>query len=120
MQELRIAVGGFRNEKGDGPRGTPTVDRDRVYVEEGVGDVTCLEADTGKTIWHLNLRSDFGGNAPNWGYSESPLVVDNLLVVTPGGKQGTLLTLDKMTGKKVWQSGEVTEGAHYSSPVLAE
>ena len=57
--ELRGAVGGYRNGMGDGPRGTPTVDGDRVYVEGGNGDVACLEAATGKTIWHVNLRSRF-------------------------------------------------------------
>jgi outer membrane protein assembly factor BamB len=118
-EELRVAVGGYRNGMGDGPRGTPTVDGDRVYVEGGNGDVSCLEAATGKTIWHVNLKTDFGGNTPGWGYSESPLIVDDMVVVTPGGKGGTLLTLNKFTGKPIWQSKEVTEGAHYSSPVVA-
>lgn len=117
--ELRGAIGGYRNGMGDGPRGTPTVDGDRVYCEGGNGDVVCLEAETGKTIWHVNLRSDFGGNTPGWGYSESPLIVDDMVVVTPGGKAGTLLTLNKFTGKVIWQSGGVTEGAHYSSPEVA-
>jgi outer membrane protein assembly factor BamB len=117
--ELKKAVGGYRNGMGDGPRGTPTVDGDRVYVEGGNGDVACIEAATGKTIWHVNLRSDFGGGTPGWGYSESPLVVDDMVVVTPGGKGGTLLTLNKFTGKPIWQSKGVTEGAHYSSPEVA-
>ncbi|MDB5392205.1 MAG: hypothetical protein JWM11_7851, partial [Planctomycetaceae bacterium] len=118
--ELRAAIGGYRNGMGDGPRGTPTVDDDRVYVEGGNGDLLCLEVATGKTIWNVNLRNDFGGGTPGWGYSESPLIVDDLVIVTPGGKGGTLLALNKLTGKVVWQSKEVTEGAHYSSPVLAE
>lgn len=118
-EELKKAVGGYRNGMGDGPRGTPTVDGDRVYVEGGNGDVACLEAATGKTIWHVNLRTDFGGGTPGWGYSESPLIVDDMVVVTPGGKGGTLLTLNKFTGKPIWQSKGVTEGAHYSSPEVA-
>jgi outer membrane protein assembly factor BamB len=118
--ELKSAIGGYRNGMGDGPRGTPTVLDGRVYAEGGNGDVSCLDATTGKTIWHVNLRSDFGGGVPGWGYSESPLIVGDLVIVTPGGKQGTLVALNKATGEKVWQSGEVTEGAHYSSPVLAE
>ncbi|WP_425618317.1 PQQ-binding-like beta-propeller repeat protein [Anatilimnocola sp. NA78] len=118
-EELRGAIGGYRNGMGDGPRGTPTVDGERLYIEGGNGDVTCLEAATGKTIWHVNLKIDFGGNTPGWGYSESPLIVDDMVVVTPGGKAGTLLTLNKFTGKPIWQSKEVTDGAHYSSPVVA-
>ena len=104
---------------GDGPRGTPTVDGNRLYVEGGNGDVACLETATGKTVWHVNLRADFGGGVPGWGYSESPLIVGDLIIVTPGGKAGTLLALDKHTGQPVWRSKEVTEGAHYSSPVVA-
>ncbi len=118
--ELRAAVGGYRNGMGDGPRGTPTVDCDRLYVEGGNGDLVCLDAATGKTIWYVNLSKDFGGGTPGWGYSESPLIVDDLVIVTPGGKGGTLAALNKLDGKPVWQSKDVTEGAHYSSPVIAE
>jgi outer membrane protein assembly factor BamB len=118
--ELKSMFGGYRNGMGDGPRGTPTVDGEKVYVEGGNGDVSCLEAKTGKTLWHVNLSKQFGGGLPGWGYSESPLIVGDLVIVTPGGKQGTLLALNKQTGEKVWQSSDLNEGAHYSTPVLAE
>jgi len=118
--EVKGYFGGYRNGQGDGPRGTPTVDGSRVYAEGGNGDLTCLDAATGKTIWHVNLKDDFGGGRPGWGYSESPLVEGKMLVVTPGGKNGTLLALDKYTGEKLWQSENVTQGAHYSSPVAAD
>lgn len=120
LDELRGPFGGYRNGMGDGPRGTPTVDGNRVYAEGGNGDLTCLDAETGKTIWHVSLTRDFGGGVPGWGYSESPLIVDGLVVVTPGGKNGTLVALDKESGAIVWLSGEVTDGAHYSSPLVAE
>jgi outer membrane protein assembly factor BamB len=120
LDELRGPFGGYRNGMGDGPRGTPTVDGNRVYAEGGNGDLTCLDAETGKTIWHVSLTRDFGGGVPGWGYSESPLIVDGLVIVTPGGKMGTLVALDKQSGAVVWSSGEVTDGAHYSSPLVAE
>lgn len=118
--ELAAHLGGYRNGMGHGPRGTPTVDGPRVYVEGGMGDVACLDAADGSTIWHVNLVRDFGGGVPGWGYSESPLVVDGLVIVTPGGGKGALVALDKMTGATVWQSKEVADPAHYSSPVLAD
>lgn len=119
VDELRAAFGGYRNGMGDGPRSTPTVDTDRIYVEGGNGDVACMAADDGQTIWYVNLSKDFGGGTPGWGYSESPLVVGDLVIVTPGGKKGTIAALDKMTGTVIWQSSSVTEGAHYSTPVVA-
>ncbi|MEX1096566.1 MAG: PQQ-binding-like beta-propeller repeat protein [Planctomycetales bacterium] len=119
-EDLRGLYGGYRNSYGDGPRGTPTIDGDRVYVEGGSGDVTCFDAATGKTIWHVSLAADLGGGRPGWGYSESPLVVDDLVIVTPGGKGGTLAALDKVTGEVAWRTAAATQGAHYSSPVVAE
>ena len=118
--ELRAAFGGYRDGTGDGPRGTPTVDGDRLFVEGANGDLSCLEAATGKTIWHVNLAGDLGGGRPGWGYSESPLVLGELLIVTPGGKRGTIAALDRKTGEVKWRSAGVTEGAQYSSPVIAE
>jgi outer membrane protein assembly factor BamB len=118
--ELRVSLGGYRNGQGDGPRGTPVIDGDRVYVEGGNGDLTCLDAATGKTVWHLNLSADFGGGRPGWGYSESPLIVDDKLIVTPGGGKGTVTALDKSNGKVVWRSEGVKQRAHYASPVVAE
>ncbi|MEO1994666.1 MAG: PQQ-binding-like beta-propeller repeat protein [Planctomycetaceae bacterium] len=114
---LRGYYGGYRNGQGDGPRGTPTVDDDRLYVEGGNGDLSCLDVVTGKTIWHVNLSSQLSGGRPGWGFCESPLVEGEMLIVTPGGKQGTIAALNKFTGEQIWRSGSVTEGAHYSSPV---
>ena len=117
--ELEELFGGYRNGMGDGPRGTPTIDGDRVYTEGGNGDVTCLELQTGKTIWHVNMTESLGGGRPGWGYSESPLIVDDWVIITPGGKEGTIAALDKLTGQVVWQSKDNTERAHYSSPIVA-
>jgi len=119
VEELRAAFGGYRNGMGDGPRGTPTVDDDRLYVEGGNGDVACMKAESGETIWYVSLSKDFGGHTPGWGYSESPLIVGDLVIMTPGGEQGTMVALKKMTGEKVWQSSSITERAHYSTPVIA-
>jgi Ca2+-binding EF-hand superfamily protein len=117
--ELKGYYGGYRNSFGDGPRGTPTIDGTLVYAEGGNGDLTCLELATGKTVWHKNLVKDFGGGKPGWGYSESPLIERDWVIVTPGGPKGTVAALNKKTGETVWRSSAV-EGAHYASPQVAE
>src|ERR1044071_8457412 len=63
----------FRNDRGDGPRGTPTVDGDRLYALGGSGDLSALDARTGKVIWSKNVLKEFGGSNIQWGISESPL-----------------------------------------------
>lgn len=107
------------NGWGDGPRGTPSVDGDRVYAMGGKGDLVCANAATGAVLWKASM-SAFGGSVPGWGFTESVLVDGDKVVCTPGGPQGTLLALDKMTGNKVWQSEGWDDPAQYASPIAAD
>ncbi len=110
------------NRYGDGgPRSTPTVDGDRVYALSPHGDLLCLEAATGKPVWGKNLPKDFGGQVGGWHYSESVLIDGDRLICTPGGKEATLVALDKKTGDTVWKC-KVPSGdrAEYSSVVKAD
>ena len=109
----------YEENHGNGPRGTPTIDGDRLYAEAADGTLVCLEAATGKQVWSVNFVSDFGGHIPHWGYSESPLVDGANLIVSPGGSQATVAALDKSNGKVVWKSAQ-GDGAGYSSPTQAK
>ncbi len=109
----------YENNWGDGPRGTPTVDGKLVYAMSGRGDLICARTDDGEVVWHKQM-SDLGGSIPEWGYAESPLVDGNQVVCTPGGDQGAMVALNKLSGDKLWQSQEFTDGAQYVSMVLAE
>jgi outer membrane protein assembly factor BamB len=102
-----------------GPRSTPTIYGGLVYSLGQYGEVVCVNADSGKEIWRKHLTSDFGGSLPQWGFSESPLVDGDLVLLTPGGSRGTLVALNKSTGSLVWQSAEWTDNAHYSSIIVA-
>ena len=106
------------NNWGNGPRSTPTVDGGKVYALSGKGHLSCLNAADGKLVWKVTME-ELGGKVPGWGYTESVLVDGNLVVCTPGGKQGALAAFDKNTGKKVWQSADWMDGAQYSSIVPA-
>ncbi len=108
----------YENNWGDGPRSTPTIDGNRVYCMFSRGTLACLDTSDGKLRWKTSML-DFGGKVQNWGYTESVLVDGNKVICTPGGKQGTLLALDKLTGKKIWQSTDFTSPCQYPSMVKA-
>ncbi len=103
-----------------GPRTTPTVDGDLVYVVGQYGEVVCLQAADGKEVWRKHLTDDFGGGRPEWGFSESPLVDGERVVMTPGGPAGTMVALNKKTGATLWQTKDWTDSAHYSSIIAVE
>lgn len=103
------------NGWGDGPRGTPTVDGERVYALSGEGDLVCAQVSDGTIVWKKSLVKDFGGGKPEWGYSESVLIDDDRLVCTPGGNDGAVVALNKMTGESLWQTTDVNDGAQYAS-----
>ena len=108
-----------RMDMGAGPRGTPTVDGDRLYVLTENGDLACLKTD-GSPVWQLNILKEFGGSQPPWMISESPFVDGPGLVVTPGGPKAGMVKLDKMTGKTVWVAKDLSDTAAYSSIVVAD
>jgi outer membrane protein assembly factor BamB len=109
------AGGAFSNDKGNGPRGTPTVDGDRLYAVAGDGTLVCLETGTGKRVWGTNFVADFKGAEPRWGYSESPLVDGDRVIVAPGGPGASIVALNKTTGAVIWKSQ--SDRAGYSSAV---
>jgi outer membrane protein assembly factor BamB len=109
----------FADERGEGPRSTPTVDGDFVYTLGCKGLVTCLDRSTGDKKWSVNMVKDFGGGVPGWGYSESPLVDGDLVIVSPGSKAG-MVALNKKTGAMVWKCIELKDGAGHASAIVAE
>ena len=106
----------FRERRGHGPRGTPTVDSDRLYALAADGTLSCLETATGKTVWSMNLLEKFGARNLNWGISESPLIDGDLIFVNPGGSEASIVALHKRTGNVVWKSQ--SDEAGYSSSIM--
>jgi len=108
----------FRNDRGDGPRGTPTIDGDRVYALGGSGDLTALDARTGKIVWSKNVLREFGGSNITWGISESPLVLGDKVLVNAGGPGASIVALNKANGALIWKSQ--SDKAGYSSAIPVE
>ena len=107
-------------DRGPGPRGTPTVDGDLLYSLTEDGDLACLRAKDGSTVWRRNLLKEFNGRNPHWLISESPLVDGEKLIVTPGGSGASIVALNKMTGKTIWESKDLSDAAGYSSCVVED
>ncbi|MCG8449253.1 MAG: PQQ-binding-like beta-propeller repeat protein, partial [Pirellulales bacterium] len=107
----------YENSWGDGPRSTPTVEGQFVYTLAARGNLTCCRIRDGSIVWQKSLQ-DFGGQIPEWGYSESPLIYEDLIICTPGGEQGAIVALDKSSGELLWQTSDLADIAHYSSIIV--
>ena len=102
-------------------RSTPTVDGNSIYALGSDGDLVCLETASGKIRWQKNLQKEFDGKPGEWAYAESPLVDGDILVVTPGGTQSTIVALNKKTGALIWKSAVPGgDAAGYASAVVVE
>jgi outer membrane protein assembly factor BamB len=94
----------YGNNRGDGPRGTPTVDGDRVFALAADGSLICVNASDGKKIWATNLLRRFGGSNIQWGLSETPLFDGDRLIVNAGARDASIVALDKKNGNVLWKS----------------
>jgi outer membrane protein assembly factor BamB len=104
---------------GEGPRANPTIDGDRVITAGASGILNCLNLHTGKLLWSHRVTQENGGAVPGWGFSISPLVLDDLVVVAAGGPDGkSLVAYRKGTGQLAWSGGNDRVG--FSSPVVHE
>jgi outer membrane protein assembly factor BamB len=107
-------------DRGGGPRGTPTLEGESIYALSENGDLACIRNKDASVIWKRNILSDFGGRNPYWLISESPLLDGNKLIVTPGGRGAGIVALDKTSGKEIWRSSDLSDQAGYASCIIAD
>ncbi len=101
---------------GAGPRGTPTVASGRVYTMGSRALLTCLDEETGTVIWQRNLEKDVSAKVPQWAFSGSPLVLENLVIIFAGGSgDNGLLAVDSQTGQTVWTFSTAGESENYTT-----
>jgi len=101
-----------------GSRSTPTVVGDLVYVCSGLGNLYCLEANTGKKAWSVDMLKDLNGRFTLFGHAESPLVDGDQVFLTPGGADTNVVSLNRFTGKINWICKGHGEIPGYNSPIL--
>lgn len=107
----------YTDTTGDGPRTTPTWDNGRLYALGATGELRCLDANTGKVFWGKNILSENRAQNLQWAMAASPLVVDDKVIVLPGGSSGnSVVAYNKMTGAPVWKAQNDRQA--YVSPML--
>ena len=110
---------GFFQESmgGDGPRATPTWHDGRVYALGAAGELRCLDGETGRRVWSKNILQDNGAENLQWGMSAAPLIVDDKVIVLPGGPGNkSVVAYDRLTGDPRWQA--LDDKQSYTSPML--
>lgn len=114
LWETKIAEA-YKNQFGDGPRATPTIEGNSVYVYSPSGLLACLDAEKGAIAWSVNLLNEFGGKKVDYGLSASPFIDGNLVYAIPGGKGAGVAAFDKKSGKLAWKTGD--DKAAYATPM---
>jgi outer membrane protein assembly factor BamB len=111
------AYGKEWGESYNGTRGTVTADGGKLYLISGYGDVICLDENTLAVVWQKNMLTDFGGTNITLGICESPLIVGEKLIASPGGKEHNIIALNKQTGELLWSCPGDGDLSAYCSPV---
>jgi outer membrane protein assembly factor BamB len=103
---------------GQSPRATPLIHKGKAYLLGAFGELRCVNLTDGKVVWKRQLPHEFQAQLPTWGMCSTPLMVDDLLIVNPGGTNASLVALDRVTGRTRW----TTPGyfAAYSSFICGE
>lgn len=107
----------YSDSTGDGPRATPTWDNGKVYALGATGELRCLDGKTGTVIWGKNILTDNQAQNLPWAMAASPLIVDDKVIVLPGGTSGkSVVAYNKLTGAPVWRV--LDDRQAYVSPML--
>jgi outer membrane protein assembly factor BamB len=116
----QVPYGRSWNKSFPDTRSTPVVEDNRIYVQSGTGEVSCINRENGETIWKVDVDDEFEGEYHIWGNSETPLIVDDKVICSPGGKATSVVALNKMTGETVWQTKSLGGPRAYASPTIYE
>ena len=103
-----------------GTRSTPTITDGLLYHLSGIGSLACLKAEGGAVVWSTSIMERFGGRNITWGLAESPLVVGEKVICTPGGEGTSMVALDRRSGKVVWECRGAGDKPGYASPILVD
>ncbi|MDR2928762.1 MAG: PQQ-binding-like beta-propeller repeat protein [Cytophagaceae bacterium] len=101
----------------NGTRGSVIPNDGKLYVVSGHGKVVCFDQLTLNVLWEKNYTRDYGGQIPKYGVNESPLIVGEKLILTPGGTQHNVIAVNKNTGELIWSSMAKGDISSYCCPI---
>jgi len=101
----------------NGPRGTVTVHKEKIYLISGTGNLICMDEKSLEIVWQKNIEKDFAAENIKWGINESPLIIDDKIIMTPGGKKYNVVALNRLTGDLIWSSSGEGNLSAYCSPL---
>jgi outer membrane protein assembly factor BamB len=104
-------------ESYNGPRGTVTINEGKIYLMTGTGFLFCFDQKTLDVVWKKDIQKDFGGKNIKWGINESPLIVNEKIILTPGGKTNNVVALNKTDGSLIWSCEGEGDLSAYCSPL---
>ena len=118
-QMWQTAYGKAWDQSFPNTRSTPTIEGNRIYIMSGIGELVCLNAETGDINWKINVDKEYQAEWHVWGVSESPLIVDNKVICSPAGPVTNFVAFDKMTGEEIWKTPGTDGQRSYVSPILS-
>ncbi len=118
-QKWQVAYGRSWDQSYPNTRVSPTIEGDRIYLVSGVGELVCLNAETGEINWKVNMDEVYQTEWHVWGVAESPLIYGDKVICSPAGAVTTFVAFDKMTGKEIWKTPSTGGQRSYVSPVIA-
>ncbi len=121
QREWEVDYTGLMQTYAIGPRATPTVDEDRVYVLGAMGKLVVLKVDSGEIVWETDFVKVFGTTIPTWGMTGAPLVDGERVICLVGGEpDGKVIAFDKLTGKEMWRALSSDWEPGYAPPIIFE
>ena len=112
----KIMYGDEWKDSYPGPRASPVINSGKIYLMSVLGNLICLDEKNLNVIWERNILAEFDAKSES-GLNESPLIIGDMIIATPGGKEHNVIALNKNTGKLIWTSTAMGEIAAYCSPL---
>lgn len=101
-----------------GTRSTPTIVGNLMYLATSQGEFFCMDLNTGRKLWSVNLFSDLDGRNIRWGFTENVIIDGDLIFVSPGGTKHNIVALNRRTGALVWTNDTKDGVSAYCSPLI--